>query len=554
MWKQVGRSNVARREGRDRGVSLILVLLSMVVLSVLAATIVFTARSETLASYNFKLDTQADYLAKAGVQQALNWLRSSRYQAVTHAQASTYYTVTATGNPYNYWTSNAAPVKCISGCSVTSGSNNTVQFRSIPGTGSTNYPFSGVVTNFNADFPSGGIRVTGDANNSGLLFVDIVLLNYQTVGVGTPPAVSAAPVETWLITSRAQWTGTSGSTSTVAMAEERAAVQPIYLPTWGNALYGYCSVAMAGSSGVCTDAFNSAFGAYAAGNVTVAAKGCDDPSAPNVIDMGAGVGANGGVSLSSNVVVAGNVTIGTGPPTGCGAKGYSGSTSSILGSVVSGPHIEPPPVPTFPSGFPTGAPNVDSGTNPQTAAGGTPPAGTTITPGAGNTYTKPCTTGFTCNGSAANPYLISELSGSVTLVGGADVFHPVYYDIDSISLTGNNGITVTGYVIWNVKTTIDIHGNGVANTLTNAPESCQINFAGTSGAIGGNGAMSAIVIAPEADIAMKGGGSKGYMVGSVQAKNIDFQGGYPLHYDIQLNRAGGQLGVIVTTGYSRKKM
>jgi hypothetical protein len=526
----------------------------MLVLSVLAATIVFTARSETLASYNFKLDTQADYLAKAGIQQALNWLRSSRYQGVTHAQASTYYAVTSTGVPYNYWTSDAAPVQCISGCSVTSGSNSAVQFRGISGTGSTNYPLSGVVTNFNADFPSGGIRVTGDANNSGLLFVDMVLLNYQTVGVGTPPALTAAPVETWLITSRARWTGTSGSTSSVAVAEERAAVQPIYLPTWGNALYGYCSVTMGGSSGVCTDAFNSAFGGYAGGNVTVAAKGCNDPSADNVIDAGAGVGANGGVSLSSNVTVSGNVTIGSGPPTGCTASGYSGTTSSVLGQVVSGPHIPVPPVPTFPSGFPTGASNVNSGTHPQTAAGGTPPAGTTITPGVGNTYTTPCAAGFTCNGSAANPYLISELSGTVTLVGGADVFNPVYYDIDSISLTGNNGITVTGYVVWNVKSSLAIHGNGVANTLTNAPESCQINFAGTSGAIGGNGAFSAVVIAPLAEISMKGGGSKGYMVGSVQANNIDFQGGYPLHYDIQLNRAGGQLGVIVTTGYSRKKM
>jgi hypothetical protein len=533
---------------------LILVMLSMMVLSVLAATIVFTARSETLASYNFKLDTQADYLAKAGIQQALNWLRSSRYQGVAHSQANTYYDVHSTGVPYNYWTSDASPVRCKSGCGVTTGSNNTVEFRSISGTGSTNYPLSGVVTNFNTDFPSGGIRVTGDANNSGLLFVDMVLLNYQTVGVGTPPAVTAAPVETWLITSRARWTGTSGSTSTVAMAEERAVVQPIYLPTWGNALYGYCSVAMGGSSGVCTDAFNSAFGGYAAGNVTVAAKGCNDPSAANVIDAGAGVGANGGVTLSSNVTVSGNVTIGSDPTSGCTASGYSGTTSSVAGQVVSGPHINPPPVPTFPSGFPTGAPNVDTGTYPQTAAGGTPPANTTVTPGVGNTYTQPCAAGFTCNGSAANPYLISELSGSVTLVGGADVFHPVYYDINSISLTGNNGITVTGFVIWNVKSSLDIHGNGVANTLTNAPESCQINFAGTSGAIGGNGAMSAIVIAPEADIAMKGGGSKGYMVGSVQAKNIDFQGGYPLHYDIQLNRAGGQLGVIVTTGYSRKKM
>jgi hypothetical protein len=32
------------------------------------------------------------------------------------------------------------------------------------------------------------------------------------------------------------------------------------------------------------------------------------------------------------------------------------------------------------------------------------------------------------------------------------------------------------------------------------------------------------------------------------------QGGEPLHYDIQLARDGGVVGISITTGYSRKKM
>jgi len=571
MWRIMGRSNLARRGDEDRGVSLILVMLSMLVLSVLAATIVFTARSETLASYNFKLDTQADYLAKAGIQQALNWLRSSRYQGVTHAQASTYYAVTSTGVPYNYWTSDAAPVQCISGCSVTSGSNSAVQFRGISGTGSTNYPLSGVVTNFNADFPSGGIRVTGDANNSGLLFVDMVLLNYQTVGVGTPPALTAAPVETWLITSRARWTGTSGSTSSVAVAEERAAVQPIYLPTWGNALYGYCSVAMTGSAGVCTDAFNSTFGAYAAGNVTVTSKGCNDPSAPNIIDAGAGVGANGGVSLGSNVTVSGNVTIGSGPPSGCTASGFSGTTSSVLGEVVSGPHVNPPAVPTFRTGFPGAAPTYGLGTNDVRLLPASVATWPTMPPFPDTIHTPPLTAGgpcmdTSCTGTLANPYEISGVSMTgggksgnapiLRLVGGPNVFNPVYYNIDSFS-QNQGSIEVSGYVVLNVKTSLGIGGNGITNGITSSipPECVQINYAGTNSvSINGNGAVSAIITAPNATVDLGGGGSAGYMVGAIQANNINVQGGYPVHYDVQLNRAGGQMGVLVTTGYSRKKM
>src|SRR5690242_20262882 len=106
------------RQKDDRGVALILVLLAMLVLSVLAASIVFTARSETFASQNYKLDTQADYLAKAGIQRAINWLRSSHYRAVTEAEANTYYQVSSTGAPYNLYTSNTSQVTCISSCTT----------------------------------------------------------------------------------------------------------------------------------------------------------------------------------------------------------------------------------------------------------------------------------------------------------------------------------------------------------------------------------------------------------------------------------------------------
>jgi len=549
----------SRSEGtrRDSGVALILVLLSMLVLSVLAATIVFTARSETLASYNFKLDTQADYLAKAGIQQAVNWFRSTHYAAVSQSLANTDYKVHSTGAPYNLWTSDTSPVTCISGCSVSNSQVQLIGYTSPAVSGSTNYPNINntdaspvaVTTSFTNYLVNQ--RVSGDANNSGTYSVNAVLVNYQTVNSGLPPSVTPVPLETWLITAKATWTGGSSMSATLGVAEELAIIQPIYNPTWGTAIYAYCGVTMNGSSGVCTDAFNSGLGAYGGGNASVAAKGCDS-SSTNVIQAGADVGANGGVSLGNNVTVSGNVLIGSGPSSGCSASGFSGSSSSVLGEVLTNaPHIAPPPVPTFPAGFPTGAPNVSSGTWPQTA-GGSSSGTTTLTPPVA-TYTQPCASGFTCNGTASNPYLISSLGGA-TLTGGPDIFHPVYYDIDSISISGNTVITVSGYVVWNVKTTLSLKGNGVANSLVNPPESCQINFAGTSADIGGNGATSAVLTAPLADVNLKGGGSKGYMVGSVRANNVTMQGGEPLHYDIQLARDGGVVGISITTGYSRKKM
>lgn len=115
-------------------------MLALVVPWLLAAAIVFTARADVMTSYNYKPTTQADYLAKAGVQQALNWFRSSRYRAVSRGQAPTFYNVTATGSIYNLFTSSTSPVRCIASSSSCPSTNATVQLIGIPGTGSSNYP------------------------------------------------------------------------------------------------------------------------------------------------------------------------------------------------------------------------------------------------------------------------------------------------------------------------------------------------------------------------------------------------------------------------------
>lgn len=449
----------------------------------------------------------------------MNWFRSQRYQPVTQSQAATYYSVTSDGSIFSLYTSNASPVQCISSCGST---NATVQLIGY-GSGSSNYPNindaggTAVATAFADDLVN--VRVTGDANNSGTFSVRATLLNYQTVNPNTttcPSPVGGAPpcpVETWLVTSLGTWTGGSGQTGAVATAEERAIIQPIYTPTWGNAIYGYCSVSMNGSAGVCTDSFNSTFGQYGGGNKSVAAGACDSSSS-NVIDSGAGVGANGSVTLGSNVTVAGNVTIGTGAPSSCGT-GYSGSASSVLGEVVNGPYKAPPAVPTFGSGFPGTAPSYSSNQTLLIASGsgtvswpamppfpGTLSAPATTTPpildSKGNAVTSPCMDS-TCNGTQAHPFEISSISISgngttVQLIGGPDVTHPVYYNVDSISEAGKAQIDVSGFVVLNVRTSMSITGNGVTNGISGIvdipPESVQINYAGTSGvSLGGNGAF-----------------------------------------------------------------
>lgn len=354
----------------------------------------------------------------------------------------------------------------------------------------------------------------------------------------------------------------------MATAEEEAIVQPIYIPTWGNAVYGFCSVAMQGSSGTCTDAFNSSLGAYGGGNPTVASGQCDSTSASNIIGAEASVGANGDVTLGSNVTVAGNVVIGTGAGAGCSAIGYSGSTSSVLGQVINGPHKDPPPTPTFRSGFPESAPSYSLGSGSAQVL----PVGATWssspfpqTTGVSPATSSPCMD-TTCNGTLAHPYEISAISMSgggggsnapiLDLVGGSSPLNPVYYDIDCLSETQGQ-INVSDYVVTNIKTSLSIAGLGISNGVASSipPQCVVINYTGTNSvSISGNGAVSGLLNAPNTTVSLGGGGSGGYFVGAVQANNVSVQGGYPVHYDVQLGQAGGTMGVMVTSAYSRKKM
>ena len=145
---------------------------------------------------------------------------------------------------------------------------------------------------------------------------------------------------------------------------------------------------------------------------------------------------------------------------------------------------------------------------------------------------------------------------TLNLVGGASPLNPVYYDIDSLSENGGN-INVSGYVVLNVRSSLTIAGNGISNGIATSipPEAVQINYAGSSPvSLQGNAEVSAVISAPNAEVDLGGGGSAGFMVGSIQALNVQMKGGFPLHYDNQLNRAGGSLGTVITTAYSRKKM
>lgn len=190
-------------------------------------------------------------------------------------------------------------------------------------------------------------------------------------------------------------------------------------------------------------------------------------------------------------------------------------------------------------------------------------------------------------------YTISAITGATTLPRTGDT--PAadgnyYYSVSSISLSGNgsiltigNGsnanvvITVTGSTGSTVSVSgnggidiasgstltmysagdVSIGGNGVTNgsydpdsplsstNATNSPSSFQ--FYGTRSAsavetsgeqsisISGNGVLSGVVYAPNADISLTGGGSSGQILGAMVGNTVSVTGNSIFHYDEALS-------------------
>jgi hypothetical protein len=393
----------SNRERTDRGISLILVLLAVLVLTTLAAAMVFSARTETLASYNYRISMQAEYAARAGVQRALNFFNNDLdYAAVNPLPEATLTAVysfppqctggtgtcpappgTCTGtcsttpsspyatNPVNLFFANTAPVQCLSGvpgCSAgpvvlgtTSGNsnypNNTGQILLM----STSPSFN-VVNNWLNDMV--GQTISDGMGGTGTYTVTAKLLDYHTVNdsfFGVPATdprcagdplknsgICRLPYEVWQITSTGKWNNNIGAgigSTVIPTVVVKATIAPMFAPYFGNAMYGLCSVTLAGSK-TCTDSYNSAVGSYGGTPATT----CPPTSGTgNASWSNSPVGSNGGITLNGNVQVGGNLSFADATGNSTCDSGFQGSTSGIEGNVLPGSPVPTPPLPPFSS-------------------------------------------------------------------------------------------------------------------------------------------------------------------------------------------------------------
>ena len=116
------------KRSNQKGVALLMTLILVLVISVMAASMMFLAQSETLSSVNYRLMTQARYGAEAGLHAAANYLTN----------AATGYPGIGTSDPITAYNINVSP--------VTAGGNPVV-LSSLSGV-TANYPVTAVKTAF----------------------------------------------------------------------------------------------------------------------------------------------------------------------------------------------------------------------------------------------------------------------------------------------------------------------------------------------------------------------------------------------------------------------
>jgi len=320
--------------------------------------------------------------------------------------------------------------------------------------------------------------------------------NIDPTSLTVPPAIkSATPV--YMITALA--VSSTGTTRKMVQAEvAQTPAQPF--------IYGLYATSTAcpainfhggGNSNPSTDSYNSKNGAYGNGNQ---------------FNTGGSVGAIGGVSLSGHSQIGGNVGVQSLPGAGaqfpCPGGDYVTTGNAGIynpnGNNNPNPNVmvqlsQPPPsFPTPPDPSPMPAANSPQPTNP--AVPGT--------------------------------YGAISLNGQLTLAPGV-------YNIYSLNIGGGSGaivISPPGAVVLNFPSgsasPLTLSGQGLLNDKTAAnpiPNNLQINYGGTGTiSITGQGTSYAIVDAPNSNLSVAGNGE---FFGRLIGGTIDYGGNGKFHYD-----------------------
>jgi hypothetical protein len=515
---------------KERGIALLLSVLALLLLSAVAAGMIYMASTENSIAANFKSEETEYFAARAGIEEIrdrmipangtapynisailppTNQLPSATNQGVVYILQSnpqnpvTMSNVTTLGNAlyddelcHDYVMSGmstaAANVRCTT---QPSGS-----WYSTPSSASG--PYLSQAPNWN----SGGVsnpldwkwtRISVKGTNSTPYCVDP---SYCTSVTAKPACYDG--------TSQRAMTGTSctamgynpvylltslavSSTGTRRIVQAEIAQTPLSSNQPGGlfATGTGCSPAPLNLGGnITTGSFNSA----------TESTPTNPPS--NLALSGGNVGANGGISVGGTSAAINGLVASTLPPgtNGCPLAITQSGHPTIGGETqMSSAYI--PTTPTIPPHTPTST-----------------------------KYTKGNTT------LTAGTYGDISITASATLtLTGGTVANPAIYNFNSISETGQGTLAVTGPVVINIAgvgqtTVLDLSGGGFTNT-TNIPSDLIINYGGTGNVklAGGSGAYFELN-APIAAVTLVGNST---FYGSAVAETITVQGSPFFYWD-----------------------
>jgi hypothetical protein len=497
-----------RRTNRkpEKGVALLLALLALMLLSAIAAGMMFMSSTETSIGANFKSEEQAYFSARAGIEEVRDRMLVNNPNTIN---ASLPTALPTAGGGVLYVTQNGVTNANITGLGsslmaddelchdfsyggMTSVPAN-VRCTTLPG-GTGWFTTTASVAPYALDYK--WVRVTLKANSSAPYLVDSAQAgNLQACWNGTSEVV--APSGT---ACSALPTTSSPVYLVTALAMTSSGARRIVQQEIGQKPIGTFPGGGLFATGTGCGALNIA-GNSQTGSFNSAAESTPTNPPSNQTNSNGNVGANGNVSVggtSANV----NGTISTNDPAIVGPcpDGVTVAGGAGIGAVSNFPTPYTPPVPPIP--------------NPLPPVNNVIEKNKTLTPGAYGNVT---------------------IQGTVHLMGGT-VAHPAVYTINSLVENGNATLVINGPVVLNlagigVTTVLDLTGGSFSNT-TYIPSDFQINYGGTDTMLisGGNQAF-AVIDAPNANITFKGGSD---FYGQAIGNTINVQGGVNFYWDTSL--------------------
>ena len=508
---------------REQGIALLLSILCLLLLTAVAAGMMYLSATETAINGNFKSEESAYFAARAGVEEVRD--------RILPANANTINASLPTALP-----SGAGGVLYVlNGVSAANITNNTSPYfddelcHDFTAIGSW---YESTSTNQRCTtLPSGStwytcVPSTCSASNSAYA-TSAFPLEYKWVRLtlksnnSTAYAVNGNSADTFPVC----WNGTSEVVTTggplpitTQCANLKPVATPVYLvtalavmPNRGKRVVQQ-EIAETPTGTLPGGLFATGTGCGALniqGNAATGSYNSSTESSPsypptNQVNSGGDVGSNGNISLGgSSAAVNGNISTALAATVGsCPGNGISKSGGATYTTATGAAPVYTAPVPPAPNPLP-----------PQTSV-------------TKKDLTLP-----------AGSYGNVTIKGTVTLTGGTDINHPAVYTINSLTLNGGATLNITGPVVINLAgqnlassstPVLDMNGGSFSNT-SNLASDFVVNYGGSNPMtiIGGNSAF-AVINAPNSALTFQGNSN---FYGQAIGKTVDVQGNGHFYWD-----------------------